>query len=63
MDCHHKCHRGRGLNPWVERCPSCGCANARYDAANAAALREKFIVEMEEMGWQGFRETVDLLNY
>ena len=30
--CGHFCHEeGRGLNPWVERCPVCGCGNDRYD--------------------------------
>ena len=30
--CEHKCHKpGRGLNPWVEACPVCGCANVDYD--------------------------------
>ena len=29
--CGHKCHEGRGLNPWVEVCPICGCVNAKYN--------------------------------
>ena len=58
MTCGHKCHDA-GLNPWVQSCPTCGCPNPRYDAENAARLREEFIVEMESFGWADFRETVD----
>lgn len=28
--CDHKCHKV-GLNPWVYRCPVCGCSNPEYD--------------------------------
>lgn len=28
-NCDHVCHT-RGLNPWVEECPSCGCENPKY---------------------------------
>lgn len=31
--CGHKCHSGRGLNPWVEVCVVCGCPNAKFNAA------------------------------
>ena len=34
--CSHKCH-AVGLNPWVESCPVCGCANVAYDP-NAEAM-------------------------
>jgi hypothetical protein len=30
--CDHVCHT-RGLNPWVKECPTCGCANPKYDPA------------------------------
>jgi hypothetical protein len=29
-DCEHVCHK-RGLNPWIEKCPGCGCPNPEYD--------------------------------
>jgi hypothetical protein len=30
--CDHKCHdKDCGLNPWIEECPSCCCANPKYD--------------------------------
>ena len=30
--CDHFCHDPeRGLNPWVEACPVCGCRNERHD--------------------------------
>jgi hypothetical protein len=29
--CGHKCHDGRGLNPWVEVCVVCGCRNEKYN--------------------------------
>lgn len=28
--CDHVCHK-RGLNPWIEECPGCGCPNPKYD--------------------------------
>ena len=60
--CEHVCHRGRGLNPWIEICPTCGCANDKYDAANAARLKEEFIQEMIGFGWADFRERVEFLE-
>ncbi len=60
--CDHFCHSGRGLNPWIKSCPTCGCHNLHYDAANAAALKEAWLVEMEQMGWADIRETVDMLE-
>lgn len=31
-NCAHKCHNPEStLNPWVESCPICGCANFDYD--------------------------------
>lgn len=31
--CDHKCHHPDcGLNPWIEFCPICECANVNYDA-------------------------------
>jgi len=59
--CGHVCHT-RGLNPWVPVCPVCGCDNANYDAVNAERLKEQFILEMEAMGWTGFRENLDFLK-
>lgn len=61
--CDHFCHGGRGLNPWVASCHVCGCHNAKYDAANAAALKEAWLVEMEQMGWADIRETVDMIEF
>jgi hypothetical protein len=29
-NCSHVCHE-RGLNPWVQSCPTCGCDNPVYD--------------------------------
>jgi hypothetical protein len=48
--CEHKCHSGRGLNPWVETCPVCFCPNANYDAINAARLQEEFVTETGDAG-------------
>lgn len=31
IQCSHKCHQPPGLNPWVEVCIVCGCANTAYD--------------------------------
>jgi hypothetical protein len=31
LKCDHKCHGEPGLNPWVERCPVCGCRNEKHD--------------------------------
>lgn len=28
--CGHICHKGGGLNVWVEECPTCGCVNPKY---------------------------------
>lgn len=30
IPCGHVCHT-RGLNPWIEECPTCGCENPEYD--------------------------------
>jgi len=62
MACEHFCHGGLGLNPWVENCRVCGCPNPKYDAANAAALREAWLVEMEQMGWADIRDTVAMID-
>ena len=32
VKCGHFCHEmGRGLNPWIVRCPVCGCLNRKHD--------------------------------
>jgi len=60
--CQHVCHQGRGLNPWVQTCPTCGCGNDKYDAENAARLKEEFIQQMIDFGWTDFRERVEFLE-
>ena len=56
------CHKGAGLNPWVEECPVCRCTNPKYDAENAARLKEEFIQQMISYGWTDFRESVAVVE-
>lgn len=62
MVCEHMCHSGRGLNPWIEECPTCHCPNPKYDATNADRLKEEFIQDMISYGWKDFRESLAFME-
>jgi 2-iminoacetate synthase ThiH len=36
--CNHVCHQS-GLNPWIKRCPGCGCDNPKYDPAAVSDIK------------------------
>lgn len=44
-NCDHVCHRGRGLNAWVETCPVCGCPNPKYRASAHVAVVAAHIID------------------
>lgn len=51
--CDHVCHK-RGLNPWIEECPLCGCGNPKYDP------EAKSDIVMEESPFT-FEESLSIL--
>lgn len=49
--CECPCHR-RGLNPWIEECPRCGCGNPKYDEAAVSDI-DPALVRDDSLGMFG----------
>jgi hypothetical protein len=45
--CDHVCHK-RGLNPWIEECPVCGCENPKYDPEAVSDIEMSETMPLEE---------------